>query len=120
MSRRRRTAVALILAGWLVAIPAALSIMSDPRLGPEEHLELEAVADGGKGADSVGMRAPVAKYLEAEILPEGREVLVDSVAGGSMVALQLRPAHLMKLILTPIAGSSPRSRSRAATASATS
>ena len=56
ISRRRRTAVALILAGWLVAFPAGLWIMSDPRLGPEEHLELEAVADGAQG-DGLGRHA---------------------------------------------------------------
>jgi hypothetical protein len=100
ISRRRRAAVALILAGWVAALPAALWIMSDPRLGPEEHLELKAVAHGLDGADSVGMRAPVAKYLEAHILPEGRNVVFDSVAGGSMVAVQIRPAYIRQLINT--------------------
>ena len=100
MSRRRGTAVALILAGWLIAFPAGLWIMADPRLGPEEHLEVAALADGGKGGDSVGMRAPVARYLETNILPNGGRVLLDSVAGGSAIALQLSPAHLRRLILT--------------------
>jgi hypothetical protein len=100
MSRRRGTAVALILTGWLIAFPAALWIMADPRLGPEEHLELEALADGGRSGDSVGMRAPVARYLEANVLPTGGRVLPDSVAGGSAIALQLRPAHLRRLVLT--------------------
>jgi hypothetical protein len=100
ISRRRRTAVALILAGWLVALPAGLWIMSSSRLGPEEHLELKAVANGGDGSDSVGMRAPVARYLDSEILPKGRRVVFDSVAGGSMIAVQIRPAHVGRLILT--------------------
>ena len=100
MSRRRRAAVALILAGWVVTFPASIAVMSNPGLGPEEHLELEAVVDGHNGADSIGMRAPVAKYLSAHVLPTGRRVLLDSVAGGAMVALQLRPAHIRQLILT--------------------
>jgi hypothetical protein len=100
ISRRRRAAVALILAGWLAALPAALWIMTDARLGPEEHLELKAVAHGLDGADSVGMRAPVARYLENEILPKGRNVVFDSVAGGSMIAVQIRPAYIRQLINT--------------------
>src|SRR4029078_13081184 len=97
ISRRRRAAVALILGGWLAAVPAALWIMTDARLGPEEHLELKAVAHGLDGDDSVGMRASVARYLESEILPEGRSVVFDSVAGGSMIAVQIRPAHISQL-----------------------
>ena len=100
ISRRRRAAVALILGGWLAAVPAALWIMTDARLGPEEHLELKAVAHGLDGDDSVGMRASVARYLESEILPEGRSVVFDSVAGGSMIAVQIRPAHISQLINT--------------------
>jgi hypothetical protein len=100
LSRRRRMAVALILAGWLAAIPAALWIMTDGRLGPEEHLELKAVVHGNDGTDSVGERAPVARYLERRVLPTGRNVVFDSVAQGAMVAVQLRPAHLKQAIVT--------------------
>ena len=93
ISRRRRAAVALILAGWLAAIPAGLWIMSDRRLAPEEQPEVMAVAQGLDHVDSeqlrspagqfftVELRAPVAKYLEMEILPKGRNVVFDSVAG---------------------------------------
>jgi len=112
VSRRRRAAVALILAGWLAAIPAGLWVMSDDRLAPEEHLELTAVAQGFDQVDSeqlrspagqfftVELRAPVAKYLETEILPKGRNVVFDSVAGGSMIAVQIRPAYIRLLINT--------------------
>jgi hypothetical protein len=99
LSRRRRAAVALILAGWLVAIPAALWIMSG-RLGPEERTELQAVAKGFDGTDSVDVAAPVARYLERDILPAGRNVVFDSVAQGSMVAVQIRPAFMRQLIVT--------------------
>jgi hypothetical protein len=100
ISRRRHTAVALILAGWLVAVPAVLWIMSDPRLGPEEYGELKALRQRRDCADSVGMRAPVASYLNAHILPKGRSVVFDSVAGGSMIAVQIRPAYVSRLITT--------------------
>jgi hypothetical protein len=99
-SRRRRMAVALTLAGWLVAFPATLWIMSNPRLGPEEYGEVKAVMHGLDGADSVGMRAPVARYLERHILPKGRNVLFDSVAGGSTIAVQIGPEYVRRLIVT--------------------
>jgi hypothetical protein len=100
MSRRRRTAVALILAGWLAAVPAGLWSMTDPSLGLEERGELKALAEGVDGIDSVDTAAPVARYLEDHILPEGRNVVFDSVAQGSMVAVQLRPAHVQQAIVT--------------------
>jgi hypothetical protein len=99
LSRRRRAAVALILAGWLLAVPAALWVMSG-RLGPEERTELHAVAEGFDGTDSVDVAAPVARYLESDILPSGRNVVFDSVAQGSMVAVQIRPRFVRQLIVT--------------------
>jgi hypothetical protein len=100
MSRRRRTAVALILTGWLAAVPAGLWSMTNPSLGLEERGELKALAEGVDGIDSVDTAAPVARYLEDHILPEGRNVVFDSVAQGSMVAVQLRPAHVQQAIVT--------------------
>ena len=99
ISRRRRAAVALILAGWVLAIPASLWVMSG-RLGPEERTELHAVAKGLDGTDSVDVAAPVAQYLESEILPKGRNVVFDSVAQGAMVAVQIRPEFVGQLIVT--------------------
>jgi hypothetical protein len=100
MSRRRRAAVALILAGWVAGLPAGIWIMSSPRFGLEERGELEAVAHGIDGADSVDIAAPVARYLEAHILPTGQKVVFDSVAQGAMVGLQIRPAHMSQVITT--------------------
>jgi hypothetical protein len=109
ISRRRRTAVALILAGWLAALPAGLLMMSDPRLGPEEYAELTAVTKGLEGTaavdttgccSTVTIAAPLAKYLETHILPKGKNVVFDSVAGGSMIAPQIRPAYIGQVILT--------------------
>jgi 4-amino-4-deoxy-L-arabinose transferase-like glycosyltransferase len=100
LSRRRRSAVAVILIGWLAALPAALWIMSNPRLGPEEHVEMQAVGQGFDGIDTVDVEAPVARYLEQNILPKGRNVLFDSVAGGAMIGVQIRPAYIRQLIVT--------------------
>lgn len=100
LSRRRRTAVAVILIGWLAALPAGLWIMSNPSLGAEEHVEVEAVAQGFDGTDTVDVEAPVARYLEANILPKGQNVLFDSVAGGAMIAVQIPPAYVGRLIVT--------------------
>jgi hypothetical protein len=100
LSRRRRTAIAVILVGWLAALPAGLWIMSSPRLGPEEHVEVEAVAQGFDGTDTVDVEAPVARYLDNHVLPKGQNVLFDSVAGGSMIGVQIRPAYMRQLIVT--------------------
>jgi 4-amino-4-deoxy-L-arabinose transferase-like glycosyltransferase len=99
-SRRRRTVAALVLAGWVAAFPASLWIMSDKRLGLEERTEVKALLRGGTGTDSVVVRAPVARYLASDVLPSGRRVLFDSVAGGSLVAIQIPPEHAGQLILT--------------------
>ena len=94
-SRRRGTAVALVLAGWVIAFPAWLLVMADPRLGPEEYPELEALADGGDGGDGSGSvtrpRSPA--YLDANMIPkDGRSS--STVTGGPALAAQVRPAHL--------------------------
>ena len=121
MSRRRATAVALILAGWLVAFPAGLWIMSDPRLGPEEHLELQALADGAPGAATRSACGPPSRGTwRRTSCPRKGRVLLDSVAGGSMVAMQLRPAHLRRLILTADRRFKPALAHPGRTASATS
>jgi surface antigen len=100
LSNRRRRAVALIVAGWLVAFPAEVWVMSDARLAPEEEPELTALMKGADGQDSIGMRTPVARYLDAHVLSDGRNLLLDSVAGGSSIAVQIKPAHRGQLILT--------------------
>jgi len=99
LSRRRRTAVALIVAGWLVAFPATLWIMSDRRLGAEEVDTVRAVMNGLEREDPI-MRARVARYLDAHVLPSGQNVLFDAARGGSEIASQIRPAHREQLILT--------------------
>jgi hypothetical protein len=99
LSRRRGTAVALILAGWLVAFPVELWIMSNPHLGREEVESVRALMNGDHREDPV-MRRRVARYLEAHTLPTGRNVLVDAARGGSEIAAQIGPEHNGQLILT--------------------
>jgi hypothetical protein len=100
ISRRRAMAALLILAGWVAAAPAALWVMTDPHLGLEERSEVMGVADGVNGTDRVDIAAPIARYLNTQIFPKGRNVVFDSVAQGAMVALQLSPAHLKHAIIT--------------------
>jgi hypothetical protein len=100
ISRRRRMAAALILGGWLAAAPVALKVMTDPRLGLEERGELMGLAHGVDGSDAVDVATPVARYLDTQLLPKGRNVVFDSVAEGAMIAVQLRPAYVKQTIVT--------------------
>jgi 4-amino-4-deoxy-L-arabinose transferase-like glycosyltransferase len=101
MSRRRNVATALILSGWLVAFPATVRTMASPRLGEQERGELMALVKGGNGDDPVGIRAPIARYLDAHVLGSGRDIVLDPDPDGGdrMVAMQIRPAYSDQLIL---------------------
>lgn len=102
LSRRRNAATALIVAGWLVAFPVTVYVMASPRLGEQERGELMALVEGGTSADDpVGVRAPVARYLEAHVLGRGRSVVFDPnrAGGDQMVAMQIRAAYANQLIL---------------------
>ena len=73
------------------------------RLGPEEHLELKAVAHGlepGVSGDPVDARARSRGTSRARSFPRAGASLFDSVPGGSMIAVQIRPAHRSQLINT--------------------
>jgi hypothetical protein len=100
ISRRRRMAAAVILGGWIAAAPAAWWVMTTPQLGLEERGELVALKDGTDGRDIVDSSTPVARYLDKEILPRGRNVVFDSVAEGATISMQLQPAHLKLAIIT--------------------
>lgn len=102
LSRRRNAATALVVAGWLVAFPATAYVMASPRLGEQERGELMALVKGGNSADDpVGVRAPVARYLEAHVLGRGRSVVFDPnrAGGDQMVAMQIRAEYANQLIL---------------------
>lgn len=104
ISRRRGGASALVLAGWVLAVPACLWVMANPRLGIQEYPELKALAQGrdalelGYG-DPVITRARLADYLDATVLSRQRRLLLDSYQGAA-IAAQVRPEHTGRLVMT--------------------
>jgi hypothetical protein len=105
MSRQRRRAIALVTAGWLIAIPPCVWIMSNPGLGLQENRELRALTQGADArelgfSDPVEGRAPVAAYLEATVLRKGGIVLLDSFQGAA-IAAQIAPSYAREqLVMT--------------------
>jgi hypothetical protein len=104
VSQSRRRATALVLAGWVLAVPACLWMMANPRLGTQEYPELKALVQGrdalelGYG-DPVVTRARLAKYLDANVLARQRRVLLDAYQGAA-IAAQVRPDHARLLVMT--------------------
>jgi hypothetical protein len=104
ISRQRRRAIALVLAGWLVAVPASLWVMTNPVLGTQEYPELKALVQGrdaiemGYG-DPVVTRARLAHYLDTKILSKNRRLLLDSYQGAALAA-QAKPSHARLLVMT--------------------
>jgi hypothetical protein len=103
-SARARRAAVIVLSGWVLAVPAALAVMTDPDLAPQEYPELKALADGrdalalGYG-DPVVTRARLADYLDDAVLARGDRVLLDSYQGAA-VAAQVRQRHAGQLTMT--------------------
>jgi hypothetical protein len=103
-SRRRRRATAIVLAGWVLAIPVALLVMANPRLGVQEYPELHALVDGrdalelGYG-DPVITRAKLSRYLDGHVLADRHRLLLDAYQGAA-VAAQVRPAHAKQLVMS--------------------
>jgi hypothetical protein len=103
-SRRRVRAVALVLTGWVLAIPACLLVMGNPRLGVQEYPELKAVVQGrdalemGYG-DPVVTRAKLAAYLDTRVVGQDHRLLLDAYQGAALAA-QVRPAHAKKLLMS--------------------
>jgi hypothetical protein len=104
VSGRRRRASALVLAGWILAVPACLWVMANPRLGVQEYPELKALVQGrdalelGYG-DPVITRAPLVSYLDARVLSQDGRVLLDSYQGAA-IAAQLPPENAERLVMT--------------------
>jgi hypothetical protein len=104
ISRRRGRASVLVLAGWILAVPACLWVMANPRLGTQEYPELKALVEGrdalelGYG-DPVITRGRLASYLDTRVLSRQRRVLLDSYQGAA-IAAQLRPEHARLLVMT--------------------
>jgi dolichyl-phosphate-mannose-protein mannosyltransferase len=103
-SRQRRRAIALVFAGWLVAIPASLAVMANPGLGTQEYPELKALVQGrdarelGYG-DPVITRTQLASYLDATVLARNQRVLLDSYQGAA-IAAQVQRDHAGLLVMT--------------------
>ena len=51
-SRRRELATAIILAGWLLTMPASIAVMASPRFGQTEHLIVRSVVTGQSALES--------------------------------------------------------------------
>ena len=106
VSRRRERAAAVVLAGWVLAGPAALGAMADPVLGQEEHLIVRGVLTGKSGVevgyagDPISLTRPLAAYLEQGPLRRREWVALDQT-GGFPIAGQVRGEHLDRLLLTP-------------------
>ena len=103
-SRRRTAATALVLAGWVLAIPACLVVMAKPRLGVQEYPELKALVQGGDAlqmgyGDPVVTRAKLAAYLDTRVIAADRRVLLDAYQGAALAA-QVRPAHAKTLLMS--------------------
>lgn len=100
-SRRPRRAACLVMAGWALAFPATLLAMSNPAVGQEEHVVVNALVRGG-GPREVGHSSelahmrPVARYLEAGPLARGQRVLFDEAWALQALA---RPSHLRTLLI---------------------
>ncbi|WP_028061420.1 hypothetical protein [Candidatus Solirubrobacter pratensis] len=104
MSKRRRRAIGIVLAGWIVAAPACVWVMVNPALGTQERPELKALVEGrdalemGYG-DPVVARARLAHYLDTRILSKNGRVLLDSYQGAALAA-QVNPSHARLLVMT--------------------
>ena len=104
MSRRRGLAIALVLTGWVLAIPACLLAMANPRLGVQEYPELKALVQGrdalemGYG-DPVVTRAKLAAYLDTRVVGRDHRLLLDAFQGAALAA-QVGPTHAKKLLMS--------------------
>ena len=104
ISRRRRRASVFVLGGWILAVPACLWVMANPRLGTQEYPELKALADGRNAlelgyGDPVVTRARLADYLADRVVSPERHVLLDAYQGAA-VAAQLPAAKSRFLVMT--------------------
>lgn len=104
-SRRRRRATAVILASWVLAIPAAFAAMAHPRLGEEENLIVKGLVSGQTGPevgfyDQIEDMRPVSRFLQMGPLREGEWVALDQFAGFPVPA-QIPREQFKHLLLTP-------------------
>ena len=104
LSRRRRLATTLVLAGWVVAAPVILWAMADPRTGQEENREVLALVRNENAAQvgfdtaakTLVLDAPVARYLNS--MPEDTQVIVDYLKGWA-ITNQVFPGYLKNVLI---------------------
>jgi hypothetical protein len=98
ISRRRNLAIALVLLGWVITIPASVVAMNDPQLGQNEYQIVRSLWTGDSAKD-VGYPLyfddvkPVATAIDA--LGPNELVLVDS-SNAWTVASTVKPATLKR------------------------
>ena len=101
ISRRRNLAIALVMAGWVLTIPASVVVMNDPKLGQNEYQVVRSLWTG-ESAREVGYPLyfddvkPVAAAIDA--LGPSDLVLVDS-SNAWTVAATVQPATLKHNLL---------------------
>lgn len=105
-SRRKRLATVFVLGGWAFAFPVVLWAMANPSLGQDEHYEVRALVSGQDASETgftnyLADAAPVVRYLEEKVMPEGYVVAADATQGWP-IAAQMPPRYLSNLLmLTP-------------------
>jgi hypothetical protein len=103
LSKCRNLATAIVLAGWLAAIPTGVWAMANPDLGQNEYQAVRSVLNGQHALDNGYPRyfadvIPVAQRLDA--LDANAKVLADS-SNAWTIAGTVQPATLKhKLVLT--------------------
>ena len=103
-SHRPRRAIAIILAGWVLASPVTLAAMANPELGQEEHRMVQVLAGERhpqdlRRQDHVPAFKPMLSYLESEPLARGQRILLDPATQAWPLVAQLEPQHLRRLVV---------------------
>ena len=103
LSRRRNLATAIVLSGWLLAIPAQLWAMTNPDLGQSEYLVVRSIVNGESAIDNGYPRyfadvEPVSTAIDA--LPRDANVLADSSNAWTVAATVCPESLKHKLVLT--------------------
>jgi hypothetical protein len=104
LSKHRRRAAAVILAGWIAAAGTTFWAMGNPSLGGEtEHYVVEGIVHGESAEsvdfpDPIGIAEPIAEALAAGPFAAGERVVADQLRGFA-IAAHLEADHLSHLLL---------------------
>ena len=88
----------------MLAVPACLLVMANPRLGVQEYPELKALVTGRDAlalgfGDPVVTRTKLARYVDARVVAKDRRLLLDAYQGAALAA-QISPAHAKRLLMS--------------------